>query len=611
MFPHNLPNLPLLSSDMQSTQRRIDDLVRLILADNVVTPEISAYLDTLIQQIETEFERRDRVLAAVHNTCTRLMRAPHWQSEVNEILRELGEASDTDRVTIFQLFVMPDNRLSGDILFGWDRTGIDLMQQPAFRHLDIAERGLAPLVEHIRGGSAYYFAGAELARHQLLAPDTKAGLAYPIFVNRELWGVFNYSITREPRPWTATELNALQIAADVLGAAIERQQAEHTLKQNEERLRQTVRLARLGVWDWNPITDQVEWNDEMFRIYGITRENFTGKGSDYIHFTRADYRAEQIENIRGAFAHGMTVNDLEAGKPFDSEPRELCIVRPDGTECYTIGDAVSIIDSEGKPLRMLGVTLDITERKEAEIALRERDRLRLALEKEHEISAIKTRVMRTISHEFRTPLSVILSASSMLLRYANRLSPEQQEAKLKLIETQVQHLDLLVREVAAVVHERSEQQQFQPRLIELEKLCRAIISELESTLARNHRMEFVSDGQLKTAFADERLIHRILINLLSNAVKYSPEGSAIQLRLRREPDAMVFEIEDHGIGIPPDEQVRLFEPFFRGSNIAGISGTGLGLSIVFDCVTQHGGQISVRSAVGSGTMFTVRLPIVS
>ncbi len=151
----------------------------------------------------------------------------------------------------------------------------------------------------------------------------------------------------------------------------ERKQAELSLRKSESRLNQAAQLARLGIWDWDATTDRVEWGGDMFRIYGISPDKFTGKGSDYFEFTRADYRKIQQENVAKAFEHGITETDLMAGKGVKLNPKELCIVRPDGTECYTLGDAICIVDENGKPLRMLGITQDITERRKAEEALRE------------------------------------------------------------------------------------------------------------------------------------------------------------------------------------------------------------------------------------------------
>jgi PAS domain S-box-containing protein len=138
-----------------------------------------------------------------------------------------------------------------------------------------------------------------------------------------------------------------------------------------ERLNQAVRIAGLGIWEWNIQTDQTIWEGEMFRIYGISPETFTGKGSDYIQFTRSDYRETQVRNIQLEIENGITEAEYFTGIPRNYHLKELCIVRPDGSECFTLGDAVCIVDAAGKPIRMIGVTFDITERKLAEARIQE------------------------------------------------------------------------------------------------------------------------------------------------------------------------------------------------------------------------------------------------
>ncbi len=146
----------------------------------------------------------------------------------------------------------------------------------------------------------------------------------------------------------------------------ERKQAEMELHKSEERLKQAIHIAKLGIWDWDIAFDKVSWYGDMFQIYGITPQEFTGKGEDYINFTRPDYREEQRENIKRAFENGITETELLEGIDIKPDLKELCIVRPDGSECFTVGDAIAIVDKNGIPVRMLGITQDITERKLAE-----------------------------------------------------------------------------------------------------------------------------------------------------------------------------------------------------------------------------------------------------
>jgi PAS domain S-box-containing protein len=150
-------------------------------------------------------------------------------------------------------------------------------------------------------------------------------------------------------------------------------ESERSLRQSEERFKLAANMARLGIWDWEIASDKTEWYGEMFNIYGISPEEFTGRGSDYIDFTRADYRLAQESNIIRAFENGISEAEILAGKELTLFPKELCIVRPDGTEAYTRGDAIAIVDAEGKPLRMLGFTVDISEEKRIEQNLRIKD----------------------------------------------------------------------------------------------------------------------------------------------------------------------------------------------------------------------------------------------
>src|SRR5205807_610435 len=140
------------------------------------------------------------------------------------------------------------------------------------------------------------------------------------------------------------------------------------------------------------------WSDEMFGMYGITAEQFTGKGQEYLSFTHPDDRQMQADNINNAFARSAKAQAGEA--KLEPDPKEFRIVRPDGTICAVIGDAVAILDSEGKPVRMVGILMDISERKTAE-----KQALDLALTKERAESLRD--FLATISHDLKTPLSII------------------------------------------------------------------------------------------------------------------------------------------------------------------------------------------------------------
>jgi signal transduction histidine kinase len=151
--------------------------------------------------------------------------------------------------------------------------------------------------------------------------------------------------------------------------------------------------------------------------------------------------------------------------------------------------------------------------------------------------------------------------------------------------------------------------EFEPTSLDLEAFCHDILEQIQVTDKVGHRFLFHIEGDLQEALIDERLLRHILVNLLSNAVKYSPAGTTVRLEITRDGYEGIFRVSDTGIGIPEEDQKRLFEPFHRAGNTRGIDGTGLGLTIVKQAVEVHQGTISCESATGVGTTFIVHLPI--
>jgi signal transduction histidine kinase len=150
---------------------------------------------------------------------------------------------------------------------------------------------------------------------------------------------------------------------------------------------------------------------------------------------------------------------------------------------------------------------------------------------------------------------------------------------------------------------------FSPAPVDLEALCAKLTDESQSATVRRCPVEIRFEGDLSGALADEPLLRHIFSNLLSNAAKYSPAGSAVDFAVRREHGDALFTVSDRGIGIPAEDQPRIFEAFQRAGNVGEIVGSGLGLLITKRCVELHGGSIGFVSAAGEGTTFTVRLPV--
>jgi signal transduction histidine kinase len=297
----------------------------------------------------------------------------------------------------------------------------------------------------------------------------------------------------------------------------------------------------------------------------------------------------------------------------EKEQIELWFTRKNGERFLARLKPITIFDEQGNMLRHLATMEDITKYKQAE------EELYKALETERELNELKSRFVAMVSHEYRTPLTTILSSAELLERYTDRFTEENKLKHYRRIQTSVQVLTQLVNDVLAISKIEAGKQEFQPSQLDLDKLCRELVEELQLTTARQHNLVFTSHNNcplvapgtasMASTYMDEKLLRYIIGNLLSNAIKYSPQGSQVKFDLACDQDQAILRIQDEGIGIPVKDQQHLFKSFHRGSNVGTISGTGLGLAIVKSSVDLHGGQIAVESEVGVGTTFTVTLPL--
>ncbi len=247
-----------------------------------------------------------------------------------------------------------------------------------------------------------------------------------------------------------------------------------------------------------------------------------------------------------------------------------------------------------------------------EMLLRSRRLSSALLSANDEITSLKdfkSRFISMASHELRNPLSAILFSTQLLQKYSEQLPPQQKRKYFDLIQERVEYMKQMLDDVLIISRAEVGKLEFNPSPIDLKLLCRNILEEMELSASDRHTLTFASYGECNHLCLDAKLIHHILSNLLNNAIKYSPDGGAVRLDVSCRNEQVICRVQDEGIGIPLEDQILLFESFHRASNVGKIIGTGLGLSIVKQCVELHGGEIAVDSEVGTGTTFTVTLPI--
>ena len=231
-----------------------------------------------------------------------------------------------------------------------------------------------------------------------------------------------------------------------------------------------------------------------------------------------------------------------------------------------------------------------------------------ALSKEKELNEIKSRFVSMASHEFRTPLSTILSSANLLSRYTLTEDQEKRDKHIKRTKDAVKHLNVLLEDFLSLGRLEEGRVLAEPAPFPLKDLLEEVTEEMQSLAKEGQVINGRYSGDLILC-SDRRLVKNILINLLSNAVKFSAEGAPIQLQA--EPFAqggVALTVCDKGIGISAEDRQHLFSSFFRGGNALNIEGTGLGLHIVRRYLDLLHGSVSLESTLGEGTCVTVELP---
>lgn len=253
--------------------------------------------------------------------------------------------------------------------------------------------------------------------------------------------------------------------------------------------------------------------------------------------------------------------------------------------------------------------IEISERKKVEEALiASQKELRGALEKEQELSELKSRFVSMASHEFRTPLSTILSSASLIGKYTKGEQQERRQKHIDRIKSMVNTLTGVLNDFLSLSKLEEGRIQVQPESFSFNAFCRDFLEEVWPLLKEGQQIDHQALPEESIVYLDKQLIKNILFNLISNAIKYSPAGSTIYCRTKLAKAKLLIEIQDDGMGIPEVDQKHLFTRFFRASNAVNIQGTGLGLNIVRSYIDLLKGSIDYSSVEGQGTTFFIEIP---
>ncbi|WP_418315050.1 PAS domain-containing protein [Piscinibacter sakaiensis] len=363
-------------------------------------------------------------------------------------------------------------------------------------------------------------------------------------------------------------------------------EAERSLRQTEERLRLAIRAGSIGIWEWDVITNRVEWTDEVYRLHGLEPGTFGGRAEDFSALVHPEDRGALWQKIEAALAGE---GDFSA---------EFRIVMPDQRLQWLSTWAQVARDAAGKITHMVGATISIDAYKRAEQALRDGDRR-------------KDEFLAMLAHELRNPLAAIGAASQLLeLRVGNQ---QQTQRASEVILRQVRHMTELVDDLLDVSRVMHGLVEFERHDVDLRTIIDHAVEQARPAIdAKAHQLTIrIADEPVLVSGDATRLIQAV-VNLLNNAARYTQRGGSISLGLQVDETGQVeVSVDDNGPGIDEHLLPHLFELFAQGKRAAGRAegGLGIGLVLVKRIAELHGGRVVATSrGTGSGSRFVLTLP---
>jgi two-component system CheB/CheR fusion protein len=369
--------------------------------------------------------------------------------------------------------------------------------------------------------------------------------------------------------------------------------AEAAFRDSEQRLRLALEAGRMGTWEWDIRSNRVVWSPALEAIHGLAAGDFAGNFEAY----RQDIHPEDRQYVERAIAA-----TLQDGNEHHIEYR---IVWRDGAVRWVEGRGKLFRDDAGRPVRMAGVCTDVTERKQAEAALRRtRDELKAADRRKDEFLA-------GLAHELRNPLAPLASGLQILRRVVDQ--PDKVGQCLAMMDRQFSQLVRLVDDLMEVSRITQGKVALRKQPVALAQILQQAVETSRPLIAeRGHELVVDTTEQPIVLEADGIRLAQVVSNLLNNAAKYTQPGGRIRVEVMRCGGEAVVSVQDSGMGIAAHVLPRVFELFAQGDRSADQpnDGLGIGLMLVKQLVEMHGGTVTAESdGPGKGSRFVVRLPL--
>jgi PAS domain S-box-containing protein len=427
--------------------------------------------------------------------------------------------------------------------------------------------------------------------------------AFPVWVRDEVAGVIEFFSPDDAAP-DAAVAELLEQVGQQLGRVVERQRHAVALAASEEHARRVVEAASgayVSIDDAGTIT---AWNAAAESTFGWSREEAIGRPL-----------RETIIPVRYRAAHqaGITRFVQSGEGPLLNRRTEIAALHRNGHE-LPVELGIWAVDEGGGRWSFNAFLHDITERRVAERELQAAyDRERDMVSQLTQLDRNKADFMSMVSHELRTPLTSIIGYLGLLEAGHGGPLTEQQQQMLDVVDRNAHRLLELIEAIVTLDRLESGRAPVEPVPVSVATLVEQVVAAVTPmAVARDQRLTSAVDDGAGEVLGDQSQLERVLLNLATNAVKFTPNGGTVEVSAAGTPDDehVSITVTDTGMGVPADEQPRLFTRFFRSSaaRAAAVPGTGLGLVIARSIIEAHGGTIEVESTEGEGTTVTVTLP---
>ncbi len=448
--------------------------------------------------------------------------------------------------------------------------------------------------------------GATISTDLALPGELQSALILPLVARDAVFGVLVLG-SRLPKNYDARDLQLGSELARRLALALDNARLFEQTQAGEQRLLVALEAGKMGAWEWEIAANHVTWSAMLEDIHGIPRGSFGGTFEGH----RDDMHPEDRERVFATLQ-----STLRTGEPYFVIYR---IIRPDGQVRWLEARANLLHDAERRPMRLVGVCTDVTERKRAQDDLAESER-RLARLYESEQEARKSAdlansakddFLAIVSHELRTPLNAMLGWTRLLR--SGDLPPDKRLHALGTIERNAVTQAELIEDLLDVSRIVSGKLSLETAPLDLWTVLEEAVDSLRPACdEKSIRVSTTRDTTKDSLLGDKNRLRQVIWNLLTNAIKFTPAGGTIQVTLKRFENKLRLTVSDSGGGIEPELLPRVFDRFAQAEGVTtrAHGGLGLGLAISRHIVEAHGGTIEVESeGLGRGATFHVLLPV--